>query len=302
MHPTLKTKLTADALLIEQALQQVLSPEPDASSAERWLMDAMAYSCLNGGKRLRPFLVLQTARLLGKHETCQQWDGVVACAIALEMVHCYSLVHDDLPCMDNDDIRRGNPTTHIKYDEHTAVLAGDALLTKAFEVVATAPLPPENRVNAIAELAQCAGAVGMVGGQIIDLQAPLTLSDGDGITRLQRLKTGRLIDAGCALTCHALGATVPQRTALAQYTENIGLAFQITDDILDIVGSSDALGKAVGKDAQVGKATFVHLLGMDGARTKAQSLITTAQQALRGFDGDTSVLHHLADYMVHRSE
>lgn len=309
MTPILKSRLQADIALIEQGLKSALTAPTGTTPAEQRLYHAMAYSCLNGGKRLRPFLVLQTARLLGVGEQSPQWDGVVACAVALEMVHCYSLVHDDLPCMDDDELRRGNPTTHIQYDEHTAVLAGDALLTHAFTIIAHAPIPAENRIAVVAELANCAGIMGMVGGQMIDLRANTDNPDSNGIARLQRLKTGRLIDAGCAMACHAVGATEGQRMALLGYTENLGLAFQITDDILDVTSTADHMGKAVGKDAQAGKATFVGTLGLDGATALAQNHIATAQNVLNdpalntgitGFDSARQVLYDLANYVLTR--
>ena len=302
MQPQLKQRLSQDTQAIETALQRALCPPADVTPSEIWLWDAMAYSCLNGGKRIRPFLVLETARLLGADNNHQNWGGIMDCAVALEMVHCYSLVHDDLPCMDDDNLRRGNPTTHIKYDEATAILAGDGLLTRAFEIITNAPLPAPALVQVVATLANCAGISGMVGGQMIDLRAPLDNPDSDGITRLQRLKTGRLIDAGCAIACHVMNATETQQQALATYTQNMGLAFQIADDILDVTGDAQTTGKSVGKDSGAGKSTFVEQLGLEGAKDKAQSLIDDAISALDIFDGDTTILQQLADYSITREK
>ena len=307
MQPELKNRLSQDSTAIETALQQALRPPADITPSECWLWDAMTYSCLNGGKRIRPFLVLETARLLGADANHPHWGGIMDCAVALEMVHCYSLVHDDLPCMDDDDLRRGNPTTHIKYDQATAVLAGDGLLTRAFEIIASANLPAPVVVQIIGTLTNCAGISGMVGGQMIDLRAPIDTPDSatpnsDYIARLQRLKTGRLIDAGCAIPCPIMDATDAQQQALATYTQNIGLAFQIADDILDVTGTAQITGKSVGKDSSAGKSTFVEQLGLQGARDKAQSLINNATQALDIFDGDTTVLRQLADYIINREK
>ena len=302
MQAELANRLSQDSKAIENALQQALYPPADITPSERWLWDAMEYSCLNGGKRIRPFLVLETARLLGGDANHASWGGIMDCAIALEMVHCYSLVHDDLPCMDDDDLRRGNPTTHIKYDQATAVLAGDGLLTRAFEIIAGTNLPAPVVVQIMATLANCAGISGMVGGQMIDLRAPIDKPDRDGVARLQRLKTGRLMDAGCAIPCHIMNATDSQQQALATYTQNIGLAFQIADDILDVTGTAQTIGKSVGKDSGAGKSTFVEQLGLDGARDKAQSLINDATHALNIFDGDATVLQQLANYIITREK
>ena len=302
MQTELKNSLSQDSKTIATALQKVVSPPSDVTPSECWLWDAMAYSCLGGGKRIRPFLVLETARLLGADNKHPHWQAIVDCAVALEMVHCYSLVHDDLPCMDDDDLRRGNPTTHIKYDQATAILAGDALLTRAFEIIGGCPLPAPVVVQVVTTLAQCAGISGMVGGQMIDLRAPIDNPDSDGIARLQRLKTGRLIDAGCAIACHIMQATDGQRQALATYTQNIGLAFQIADDILDVTGDSQTTGKSVGKDSGAGKSTFVEQLGLAEATAKAESLIDDARHALDIFDGNTTVLQQLANYIITRKK
>ena len=204
--------------------------------------------------------------------------------------------------MDDDDLRRGNPTTHIKYDEQTAVLAGDGLLTTAFDMIAKSNLPSDIAIQCVSELASCAGASGMVAGQMIDLRAHIDTPDDAGIARLQRLKTGRLIDAGCMLACHIMNATDCQKSALSKYTQNIGLAFQIADDILDVTGNAETTGKAVGKDNDAGKSTYVQMYGLDGAKDKAQTLIANAISALDIFDRNSDNLTHLASYIITREK
>ena len=302
MQAQLKDRLSKDTATVETALKKALRAPSNITLSERWLWEAMAYSCLNGGKRIRPFLLLETARLLGADTNHDYWQGIVDCAVALEMVHCYSLVHDDLPCMDDDDLRRGNPTTHIKYDEATATLAGDGLLTKAFEMIAGADLPAPTVVQVLSSLSQCAGISGMVGGQMIDLRASIDNPDSDGIARLQRLKTGRLMDAGCEMACHIMNATDVQQKALSTYSQNIGLAFQIADDILDVTGDVQTTGKSVGKDSTAGKSTFVEQLGLQGATEKAQSLINDAHTALDIFGDNAIVLQQLATYIITRKK
>jgi farnesyl diphosphate synthase len=265
---------------------------------EARLHEAMRYSSLNGGKRLRPFFVLQTARLFHVAE-----QAAIRVAAAIEMVHCYSLVHDDLPCMDNDDLRRGRPTLHKAYDEATALLAGDALLTKAFEVLAgpATHSDPQVRCELVWELAAAAGAHGMVGGQMVDLLAAGLAMDMAAVTRLQQMKTGRLIcfsaEAG------ALLGKAPRQTrnSLRAYAHDVGLAFQIADDLLDIEGDPAQLGKAVHKDQDAGKATFVSLLGVERARDQARMLSDQAVAHLDCFDDNADLLREAARFVVDRS-
>jgi farnesyl diphosphate synthase len=257
------------------------------------IRDAMLYAT-TGGKGLRAFLVMESARLHGMHEM----DAAPAAA-AIEALHAYSLVHDDLPCMDDDDLRRGQPTVHCKWNESTAVLVGDALQTLAFELVAQANCPDSARIKLITALAQASGVRGMVGGQARDIAAetaemPLTLPE---ITILQAGKTGALIEWSATA-----GPTMAQAdpTALRQYARDLGLAFQIADDILDVEGDAETVGKAVGKDASAGKATFVSLLGLDGAKARAQSLVTSACDVLSEYGNDAETLREAALFVVAR--
>jgi farnesyl diphosphate synthase len=290
----LKEAMTASAASLETVLD-VLLPMRDA--LEGRVFEAMRYSTLAGGKRLRPFLVMEGARLFGVNENCALRVGA-----AIEMVHCYSLVHDDLPAMDDDDLRRGRPTTHVKYDEATAILAGDGLLTRAFEVLAHPSThgDPQVRADLILALAAAAGAEGMVGGQMIDLAAEHQTLDINAITRLQRLKTGALIafsaEAGAILGKAASAA----RQALIGYAHDLGLAFQIADDLLDTEGSAVDVGKKTGKDAARGKATFVSILGVERARAQADMLAEQACRHLDMFAERGELLRQLARFVVER--
>jgi farnesyl diphosphate synthase len=257
------------------------------------IRDAMLYAT-TGGKGLRAFLVIESARLHGVHQA----DAAPAAA-AIEALHAYSLVHDDLPCMDDDDLRRGQPTVHRKWNDATAVLAGDALQTLAFELVTQTNCPDSARIQLVTTLAQASGVRGMVGGQARDIAAetaelPLTLAE---ITTLQAGKTGALIEWSAIA-----GPTMAQAdpTALGQYARDLGLAFQIADDILDIEGDAETVGKAVGKDVSAGKATFVSLLGLDGAKARAQSLVTSACDVLSDYGNDAETLREAALFVVAR--
>ena len=265
------------------------------SHLEGSVADAMRYTC-QGGKRLRAFLVMEGARL--HNVPPEQADRAAA---VIEMIHAYSLVHDDLPCMDNDDLRRGNPTIHVKWDEATAVLAGDALQTLAFETLADVRTSSSSQIRLIliSTLAKAAGAEGMVLGQALDMaaetsQVPLTLEQ---ITKLQAGKTGALIEWS-AQAGAILGGSNPQ--ALHQYARNLGLAFQIADDILDIEGDPELAGKRLQKDEEAGKATFVSLLGMDGAKARAEELVTGAQDALELYGSDADNLRACARFVIER--
>lgn len=276
---------------------QLLSALDNLQLADARLAAAMKHGLLNGGKRLRPFLAYATAQALNG-----QWQQADAAACALEMVHSYSLVHDDLPAMDDDDLRRGKPTCHIAFDEATAILAGDGLLTAAFEVLADSPLSDGQRLQLIRLLAKAAGGAGMVAGQAIDLNhvgQSMTLAQ---LENMHRHKTGALIRVSVEMGAYSVLETVETEVlaALKQYAEAIGLAFQVQDDILDIESDTATLGKTQGADVALNKPTYPALLGLEGAKQKAQQLVAEAQQALQALPGDTSVLAALADYIIER--
>jgi farnesyl diphosphate synthase len=278
-----------------KAAQAVVAAEIDRvlGNVPGELAAAMRYA-VTGGKGLRGFLVLESARLHGIAAT----DAAPAAA-AIECLHAYSLIHDDLPCMDDDDLRRGQPTVHRKWDEATAVLAGDALQTLAFELCAGVNLPDRARVELVLSLAQAAGLQGMVGGQAADIAAetamtPLSL---DQVIALQAGKTGALITWSATAGARMAGADT---AALQTYGDCLGLAFQIADDILDVTGDAAALGKAVGKDADAGKATFVSLLGLDAARHRAATLVDQACAALQIYGEGATMLRHAARFVLTR--
>ena len=291
---SLEDALRESAEAVDAALEALV---PAPNGADGRLSEAMRYSLFAGGKRLRPFLVLSGADLF---DVPRAWS--VNTAAAIEMVHTYSLVHDDLPAMDDDDLRRGKPTCHIAYDEATAILVGDSLLTLAFEAVTAPSGHPDAAVRAelACALARAAGPDGMAGGQAIDLAAESKELTLDETIRLQELKTGALFGFSCeagAILAQVGGAA---RTALRNYAACIGLAFQIADDLLDHEGSEADLGKAVGKDAAAGKATFVGLLGAEEARRRAETLVEDAIAALRAFDEKAAPLRAAARYIVER--
>lgn len=270
---------------------------PIADGPEALVHRAMRYASLDGGKRLRPFLVLQSAALFSVAPSSAMR---VACAV--EMVHCYSLVHDDLPCMDNDDLRRGRPTCHRKFDEATALLAGDALQGRAFEILAgeATHADPAVRCELVAILAAAAGGNGMVGGQMMDLLAAQVDMDVAAITRLQQMKTGRLIGFSCEAGAVLGKAPAQLRLALRAYARDLGLAFQIADDLLDVEGSEAEVGKKVGKDADAGKATFVSLLGIERAHAQAALLSRQACEHLAPFGEKADLLRDVARFVVER--
>ena len=282
------------ARAVEDTIGRLL---PSTELAEARLFDAMRYGSLNGGKRLRPFLVMQSAELFGVSPDC-----AIRVAAAVEMVHSYSLIHDDLPAMDDGELRRGRPTCHRQFDEATAILAGDGLLTFAFEVLADHATheDPNIRCQLVAALAKAAGGHGMVGGQMLDLIAEHETFDLGTTPRLQRMKTGAMI----AFSCEAGGilgkANPPQRTALGAYAHDLGLAFQIADDLLDVEGTEAETGKTVGRDAQAGKATFVSILGRDRARAQAEMLAAQAAAHLDIFEGRAGMLEAVAGFVVAR--
>jgi farnesyl diphosphate synthase len=275
---SLAAGMASSAARVESALDDLLTV-PDGAEAR--LVEAMRYATLGGGKRMRAFLVIETAALFGVDTRCA--DRVAA---AVEMIHAYSLVHDDLPAMDDDDLRRGKPSTHKAFDEATAILAGDALQTRAFEVLAEQDTHSNAaaRCDLIAALAMASGMNGMVGGQMIDMLAEGETLSAPEITRLQALKTGRLIQFSAEAGAILGRASPPQRHLLAAYGRDIGAAFQIADDLLDATGTADEVGKATGKDAAAGKATLVSILGVERAQAQADMLARQAASHLDNFD------------------
>ena len=279
---------------VEEVLENIL---PSEDGHEARLFDSMRYATLGGGKRFRPFLVVQSATLFSVNRSSS-----LRVAAAVELVHCYSLVHDDLPAMDDDELRRGRPTVHKQFDEATAILAGDALLTLAFELLAD-PRTHENssvRAELVGALARAAGAHGMVGGQMLDLAAETIELEMGGITRLQRLKTGSLIAFSCEAGAILGRASMEPREALRGYAHDLGLTFQIADDLLDVEGTIEETGKAVGKDAAAGKATFVSILGVERARKQANLLAKQSVEHLAIFDDDADLLREAASFAVNR--
>ncbi len=290
----LEKALRATTQAVNDKLGDLL-PDPDGPQAR--LLDAMRYSSLAGGKRLRSFLVITTGDLFEVPH-----HSALSAAAAVELVHTYSLVHDDLPCMDDDDLRRGMPTVHVEFDEATAVLAGDALLTLAFEVLASehTHADPKVRCELLRGLAWAAGCHGMAGGQMMDLLAENRELDIAQTTRLQQMKTGALIAFSCE--AGAILATAPRqaRQALYAYGHELGLAFQIVDDLLDAEGRAEDVGKAVGKDAAAGKATFVSLLGPERARAEAEKIARRAREHLDYFGEGANLLRQVAQFVINR--
>lgn len=246
---------------------------------QRVLFSAMRYSLLAGGKRLRPVFVFDFCRMCGG-----DWKKAVSFAAAIEMIHTYSLIHDDLPCMDNDDFRRGNPTNHKVYGEAMAILAGDALLTAAFHQLSRAPYDAETRIRAVEIVAQCAGELGMVGGQVLDIQSEARICTEQEVLDIQSRKTGALIRAACALGVLAGGGTQEQLNAAIEFASNLGLAFQIRDDMLDVIGNAEELGKSVGVDTT--KNTFVRLYGLSRCEELVQELTQKAIISLECFQNN----------------
>ena len=290
----LTAALTWVAGVVEAELGALL-PQPDGAEAR--LIEAMRYATLGGGKRLRAFLVMQSAALFAVSRTC-----AARVAASIEMLHAYSLVHDDLPAMDDDDLRRGRPSTHKAYDEATAILVGDALQARAFEVLAEPDThsDPLARCELVMALGGAAGARGMVGGQMIDMLAEGQVLDGPAVTRLQALKTGRLIQFSAEAGAILGRAPLAQRHLLAAYGRDLGAAFQIADDLLDAEGSTEETGKTAGKDAAAGKATMVAVLGAERARAQAEMLARQAAEHLDSFGARAALLQTLASYVVTR--
>lgn len=290
----LKSALARTAAEVERVVDALI---PTSDLPESRLFAAMRYAVLGGGKRLRPFLVISAGELFDVPRARASRAGA-----AIEMIHSYSLVHDDLPAMDDSDLRRGRPTAHKEFDEATAVLAGDALLTQAFEVLAdpaTHP-DPEIRCRLVSALARAAGPLGMVGGQQLDLLAETTSFDLDTTSRLQRMKTGEMIAVSVEAGAILGGASEEDKAILRAYAHDIGLAFQIVDDLLDVEGDEAEMGKSLRRDEAAGKATFVSLLGIDGAKARAEELRERAEARLDRWGERAAALRAVADFIVTR--
>lgn len=292
--PAFQQRLAASARLVEDGLARWLD---DAATPPR-LAEAMRYAALGGGKRLRPFLLLESARLCGVAD-----EEAVNAAAALECVHCYSLAHDDLPAMDDDDLRRGRPTVHRAFDEGTAILAGDALLTLAFEIMADPATHRDAAVRAALTLAlaRASGRAGMAGGQMLDMEAPGRVLGEAEILRLQAMKTGALIRFACEAGAMLGAAAVEKRRALSEFGAALGQAFQLADDLLDVEGDAATVGKATAKDAEAGKATLVSLIGVREARLRLGKLEDAARAALAPFGADAHILADAARFVATRS-
>lgn len=283
---------------VSAALQdkmEMLLPHPDNGVGT--LAEAMRYACLSGGKRLRPFLTVSSARLFGVSQ-----EAALQVATAIEMIHTYSLIHDDLPAMDDDDLRRGQPATHIKFGEATAILTGDALLTYAFQLLSESNVhsDPGVRCELIRALATASGFRGMVGGQMMDMEAQNEELTLDQIIRLQRLKTGELFAISCEAGAILGKAPWQIRSALRAYAHDLGLAFQIRDDLLDAEGSRDEVGKGVKKDERAGKATLVSIMGLERAREQCRILAEQAIRHLDVFDDKARNLRKMAEFVITR--
>jgi len=292
--PDFQSTIKETAGLVETALDEFL---PSRGGPLGRVADAMRWGALDGGKRLRPFLVIAAADMFD----CPR-DRSIRVGCAVEMIHCYSLIHDDLPAMDDSDLRRGRPSVHKKFDDATAILAGDALLTQAFEVLADPGTHPDGNVRCrlALELARASGKEGMVGGQMIDIYAEQKDFDLAGIEELQRLKTGALIRFGAVGGGVVGEGSDDEIAALTSYAEDLGLAFQIVDDILDATQDAETLGKPAGQDAEMDKATFIKLLGMDGAKAKAAELVASCKAHLDRFGEAAAPLKGAADFVFER--
>jgi farnesyl diphosphate synthase len=294
------SRLKANAEATEALLASLLSDarQKDEIARPERLLAAMRHGVLNGGKRLRPFLVIESAALFPDVER----ETALRIGAALECIHCYSLVHDDLPAMDDDDLRRGQPTVHVAFDEAAAILAGDSLLTLAFDIVASPEtrLPDATRVALVLALARAAGLGGMAGGQALDLAAETAAPDEDGIVTLQAMKTGALLRFACEAGAIIANAPDEDRQTLRRYGETVGLAFQIADDLLDLTADSKTLGKATGKDAGRGKATLVSKRGQAWAETRLRELVGEAEALLASFGDRAGILIETARFIAER--
>ena len=294
-----ETALEIRAHSVEQLLRRLLTShtQPGELTRPEKLMAAMRHGVFNGGKRLRPFLLMESAALFGV-----EGEAVLRTAAALECIHCYSLIHDDLPAMDDDDLRRGQPTVHRAFDEATAILAGDSLLTFAFDIIAgeATALPPERKAELVLKLARAAGPGGMAGGQALELDAEESRPDEAGIIRLQAMKTGALIRFACEAGAIVAGAPADDRERLGEFGSAIGLAFQLADDLLDLTANAETMGKATGKDEAAGKATLVALHGINWAGQQLAGLIGQANDLLEPYGERAAMLKSAASFIATR--
>ncbi|HWV53740.1 MAG TPA: farnesyl diphosphate synthase [Pseudorhodoplanes sp.] len=306
MKTSFTSALDTAAADTESLLERLFSVQTADGEIERpkRLLDAMRYSALGGGKRLRPFLVVESAALFGAPR-----ERALMAGAALECIHCYSLVHDDLPAMDNDELRRGRPTLHRAYDEATAILAGDSLLTFAFDILSRDETHPDPaiRIALVRELARASGLGGMAGGQMLDLAAEgrfgaMPSGDDKFIITMQAMKTGALLHFACIAGGILGGASASEMTALSRYGRAVGTAFQIADDILDVEGDAATVGKATGKDAAVGKATLVSILGVPAARERLAGVVANAESALAPFGERGEILRETARFVAAREK
>ncbi|QFY61730.1 polyprenyl synthetase family protein [Rhizobium grahamii] len=296
---TFENRLSSNATAIEALLDKLLSSEvlSDEITRPERLRAAMHYAVLNGGKRLRPFLVVEATALFGGDR-----EAALRVGAALECVHCYSLVHDDLPAMDDDDLRRGKPTAHIAFDEATAILAGDSLLTYAFDIIASTQgaLAESSKVALVLALSRAAGVGGMAGGQALDLAAEKQSPDEQGIVTLQAMKTGALIRFACEAGAIIAGTPANDRARLRLFGEKIGLAFQLADDVLDLTADAATMGKATGKDASRGKGTLVGLRGLAWVEATLNRLVCEAEELLAPYGERGKVLADAARFVANR--
>lgn len=299
-HQEFLSLLKSNGEAVETVLATLLSADvqPGEIARPARLLAAMRHGVLNGGKRLRPFLVIEAAALFDGVER----ETAVRVGAALEFIHCYSLVHDDLPAMDDDDLRRGQPTVHIAFDEAAAILAGDSLLTLAFDIVASPEtrLPDATKTALVLALSRAAGIGGMAGGQALDLDAEKTAPDEAGIVTLQAMKTGALLRFACEAGAIIADASPADRATLRRYGETVGLAFQIADDLLDLTADAATLGKATGKDAERGKATLVARRGQTWAEDRLQALVKEAEALLAPFSHRAGILIETAHFIANR--
>lgn len=293
-------RLKSNAADIEACLTGILGEKPQADEITRPapLLAAMRHGVLNGGKRLRPFLVIESTAFLGGDR-----QAALRVGAALECVHSYSLVHDDLPAMDDDDVRRGQPTVHIAYGEANAILAGDSLLTLAFDIIAAPEtnLPDRQKTELVLALARASGVGGMAGGQVLDLAAETSEPDEAAIVRLQAMKTGALIRFACEAGAIIAGGSADERRLMRTYGETVGLAFQLADDLLDLTADAETMGKATGKDAARGKGTLVSLRGQAWAETRLAALVADAAVLLEPFGTRADILNETARFIANRN-
>ena len=300
MDTTLSAQMKEFASVFETMLDGILSAaiQPGEQARPARLLSAMRYGSLDGGKRLRPFLLQESARIFSKPS-----KAILRLGASLECIHCYSLIHDDLPAMDNDNVRRGRPTVHRAFDEATAILAGDSLLTLAFDIIAApdTELDASVKIRLISDLSRSSGLGGMAGGQALDLDAEISPPDEAGIILLQAMKTGALLRFAARAGAVASGAGESDIARLTQYGEIVGLAFQIADDLLDITADAATMGKATGKDAARGKGTLVSLHGADWARAKLDALEAEARHVLAPYGQKAATLNALAAFIGQRT-